>query len=84
MKFKTNQTAQTPIGPGVVQSAVIIVPGQPRKYLVRLPINELTRQHLKDTNCSTPMAAQSGLWVFTEDELGEKAVRQEETHAAAN
>lgn len=63
-----NQPVQTPIGVGVVQSASIRV-GETVKHLVRLPINEETQPHLGDSNCITPRAEHSGLWVFTEAEL---------------
>lgn len=79
MKPKTNQTVQTPIGVGVAQSATIQVAGI-IKHLVRLPINEQTKAHLGDSNCITPRAEQSGLWVFTEDQLSD--VKKEDRDVA--
>ena len=37
--------------------------------LVRLPINEVTRVVMAQSNCLTPRAKISGLWVFGEGEL---------------
>jgi len=83
MKPQFNQTIQTPIGKGVVQSPVIQFGGT-SKYLVRLPINEQTTLHLKDVNCITPRASQSGLWVFTEAELSGKPASEEMSNAPTN
>jgi hypothetical protein len=38
------------------------------EVLVRLPINKETEKHKKKSNCITPKAIGSGLWVFKEDE----------------
>ena len=83
MKPRVNQPVMTPLGQGVAQSPIILVGGV-SKYLVRLPVNEQTRLHLRDVNCITPRAHTSGLWCFGEDELsvvGSKA--QEVSNVAA-
>lgn len=63
-----NCSIKTPIGEGVVQSRFRVI-GDVSQYLVRLPVNELTSAHLKDSNCLTPRASKSGLWVFSQEEL---------------
>jgi hypothetical protein len=69
----TNTKVKTPIGEGFVQGpfAVETVSGDPvvRGALVRLPVNDITRPHLNQSNCMTPHATISGLWVFQEKEL---------------
>ena len=82
MRPKTNQTVQTPLGVGVAQSATIHVAGVV-KHLIRLLINEQTKPHLKDSNCITPRAEHSGLWVFTEDELSDVGKPKKEDHDVA-
>jgi len=68
-----NQKVSTPLGEGVVQAPFAIQSDQGenivRGALVRLPINESTRAHLNKTNCLTPHATLSGLWVFQEKDL---------------
>jgi hypothetical protein len=63
-----NQRVNTPLGEGIVQSPFMVIDG-PVKFLVRLPVNEQTNPHLKDSNCVTPRAEKSGLWVFSREEL---------------
>lgn len=63
-----NRTVQTPIGEGVAQSS-LIHDKSGNKYVVRLPINEQTKPHLKDANCITQRADRTGLWFFLEKEL---------------
>lgn len=70
----TNSTVETPMGKGIAQApAFSIRDGQGNDIvqgvLVRLPINDATRQHLNKSNCLTPHAVQSGLWVFQVKEL---------------
>ena len=68
-----NQLVNTPIGQGRCQGNYIppVVESLPesRIVLVRVSVNDATRLHLLDSNCLTPRAAQSGLWVFNESEL---------------
>lgn len=58
-----NQLVNTPIGVGRCQGSF------DERVLVRLPVNDKTRDHLKQSNCLTPRAKQSGLWVFAKAEL---------------
>ena len=67
-----NMKVKTPIGDGMVQGAFAVnVGSEPvvKGVLVRLPINELTRTQMTQSNCLTPRAAVSGVWVFQESEL---------------
>ena len=67
-----NQLVNTPIGQGRLQGPFtdsIMAPGDREAVLVRLPINEQTREYLKQSNCLTPRATQSGLWVFGVEDL---------------
>lgn len=74
MKATTNQRVKTPLGEGVAQGPFAVVDGNGaevvRAVLVRLPVNETTVKALKQSNCVTPRASLSGLWVFQEGELG--------------
>lgn len=68
----TNSTVTTPIGKGIVRGAFAVMAGTEtvtRGVMVRLPINDQTRGEMKKSNCLTPMAEVSGLWVFSEDEV---------------
>ncbi len=74
----TNAKIQTPIGAGICQGS--FNPGdesaqlaEPR-VLVRLPINETTKAALRRSNCLTPNASKSGLWVFRASECGQGLV----------
>jgi len=69
----TNQNVVTPIGKGIVQGAFavqdalggLVVNG----VIVRVPVNDETRSHLVRSNCLTPMAKHSALYVFEIKEL---------------
>lgn len=70
----TNSTVKTPLGEGIAQApAFSIRDGHDNDVatavLVRLPINDATRPHLNKSNCLTPHATLSGLWVFQVKEL---------------
>jgi hypothetical protein len=68
----TNSKVTTPIGKGIVQGSFAVMSGTEtvtRGVMVRLPINEQTRGEMKKSNCLTPQAEISGLWVFSEDEV---------------
>lgn len=73
MALTTNTKVSTPLGEGMVQAPFAIKSAQGddivHGLLVRLPINENTRLHLNKSNCITPYATISGLWVFQEKEL---------------
>lgn len=68
-----NQKVTTPLGVGMVQGRFAIVDGheQPvtNAVLVRLPINDVTRGEMGKSNCLTPRAVSSGLWVFSSGDL---------------
>jgi hypothetical protein len=67
----TNSRVRTPLGVGIVQGAFTVTAGNDAVVgvLVRLPINETTRPCLSQSNCMTPRAEISGLWVFEAKEL---------------
>lgn len=73
MKVATNQKVMTPLGNGVVEGyfAVhdnhneIVVTG----VAVRLSVNDMTRPELDKSNCLTPRAVFSGVWVFEQEQL---------------
>jgi hypothetical protein len=71
--IRNNQSVITPIGAGVAQGtyAITDASGQPivKGALVRLQIDDTTRPQLNKSNCITPHAKLSGLWVFQESEL---------------
>ena len=73
MNVMTNRKVKTPLGDGVVQGRFAIRDGNggsvENAILVRLPINEVTRETLHRSNCITPNAEASGLWVFAESEI---------------
>jgi hypothetical protein len=72
-RFITNQEVTTPLGKGMVLApfAVQLESGETVTVgiLVKLPVNEVTTKALKQSNCLTPKAKVSGLWVFPEGEL---------------
>jgi len=67
-----NQNVKTPIGEGKCQGEFdgsILSLGDSAAVLVRLPVNDATRDYLKQSNCLTPRATQTGLWVFLKEDL---------------
>ena len=62
-----NQPINTPIGKGICSGAMRS--GEQIIFLVRLPVNDQTKNHLRDGNCLTPKAQISGLWKFQGSEL---------------
>jgi hypothetical protein len=71
---KINQKVKTPLGEGFVQGQFAVLDAQTEALIskgiaVRLPVNELTQSHLKDSSCLTSHATLSGVWVFQESEL---------------
>lgn len=64
----TNTQVITPLGKGVAQGPYEVRDGKGetvgRAVLVRLPINDVTRPALHQSNCLTPNAERSGLWTF--------------------
>lgn len=73
MNQTTNTKIKTPLGEGIVQGAFTVKAADGENVvqgaLVRLPINDATRPYLTRSNCLTPHALQSGLWVFRESDL---------------
>ncbi len=73
MNLTTNTKVKTPLGEGMIQGAFAIQDTHGGKVvqgaLVRLPVNDTTRPHLNKSNCVTPRASSSGVWVFKEGEL---------------
>jgi len=80
-----NQKINTPIGDGITQGQFGIKDANGEEIvsgvMVRLPINETTRSSLTKSNCITPRAIRSGLWVFQESELQACAANGTRTHA---
>lgn len=72
-KFQFNQQVKTPLGVGIFQAPFAVVDGQGQTVvvgaLVKLPVDEVTGKALKRSNCLTPCAQVSGLWVFQEGEI---------------
>lgn len=68
-----NQSVITPLGKGLVQGAFAVLGHDgslvSNGVLVRLPINDVTKAQLKQSNCITPHAVLNGLWVFQASEL---------------
>lgn len=64
---KFNQSVRTPFGQGrcggTVKHDELVL------YLIRMPITDTTKLHRYDSNCLTPGAQLSGLWVFQKSEL---------------
>jgi hypothetical protein len=73
MMIYVNQKVVTPIGTGTVQGGFVIRDAAGHLVTsgvgVRLPVNETTQALLKRSNCITPGANVSGIWVFQESEL---------------
>ena len=72
--IQTNEKVETPLGPGIAQAPAFSIQDAhgndvAQGVLVRLPINETTRPHLNKSNCLTPHANISGLWVFQVGQL---------------
>ena len=71
--IKTNQKVITPIGDGVVQGGFEITDSAGNLIVagvgVRLPVNDVTKSHLKKRYCITPKSELSALFVFPESEL---------------
>lgn len=70
---RVNEKVNTPIGQGVVQGPFGVNDGNGeavvRGVLVRLPVDDATRSHLKKSFCVTPNAEVSALFVFQEGQL---------------
>jgi len=69
-----NQKVNTPLGEGYVQGQFAVVDPETEALIskgiaVRLPVNDMTRPHLNNSNCLTSRATLSGVWVFQESEL---------------
>ena len=66
-----HKRVQTAYGEGVSQGRVEIKVGESHVdgVLVRLPLNDVTRLHLRDANCVTPRANRSALFIFALSEL---------------
>ncbi len=65
---RVNEKINTPLGEGIVQGPFAVVDAAGENIitavLVRLPVNETTRSHLNKSNCITPKAQLSALFVF--------------------
>jgi hypothetical protein len=69
----TNMKVFTPIGKGTVDGCYVVLDGNGNVIVtgvgVRLPVDQNTSEHLKKSNCMTPLAHFNGLWVFDEKDL---------------
>jgi hypothetical protein len=57
--FRINQKVSTPLGDGMIEG-----PYGDDHWVVRVKITEVSAKALKRSNCLTPQAVISGLWVF--------------------
>lgn len=73
MQYRINQSVGTPVGAGrymanfAVQDANknLVVIGR----MVQVKLTEANRDHIKDSNCLTPFAHQTALFVFQDRDL---------------
>ena len=67
----TDLKVRTPLGIGTFQLARFQA-GRDKtfRYIVRLPVDEVTRPHLGEPNCLTKGAKLTALFYFTAAELG--------------
>ena len=69
-----NQLVKTPLGMGRAFGQMSIKSahqeGVVDAVVVRLPIDETTQPRRKDSNCLTPAASKTGVWVFPVSEIG--------------
>lgn len=72
--MRTNAKVSTPLGEGISQGPYVIRDSQgdvvSQAVLVRLPVNDQTRSHLNESNCLTPRANRSALFIFPISESG--------------
>lgn len=70
-KLQTNAKVNTPVGEGVVQGGFTIrqLENELRAVLVRVPLSDAVREHLRETCCVTPHAEHSALFVFPEEQV---------------
>ena len=72
MDIGTNQKVRTPLGEGIAQGLFAVTSEAgfvASGVIVRLPVDEVTRRELRKSNCITPRAQVSGLWVFDVKDL---------------
>jgi len=71
MNYRINQPVVTPIGEGVFQGKMDFYAFDKIEMLmlVRVKLDGETSKHLRDSNCLTPRASESGLWTFKPEEL---------------
>lgn len=74
MNYRINQAVITPIGEGIFQGVYgVSKEGSTEEAeevgLVRLNVNDQTAPHLRDSNCLTPKAVGTALWLFNEGQL---------------
>lgn len=68
-----NKIVQTPLGEGMAfglfQLRTEKQEGISHQIVVRLPVNEATRPHLRDDNCLTPYANKSAIFTFDHEQV---------------
>lgn len=73
MNLSTNCKVKTPYGEGIVNGMFIINDNDGKEIArgigVRMEVNDKTRQLLSLSNCVTPHAIVSGIWIFDEKEI---------------
>lgn len=67
----TNSKVRTPLGEGVVQGGWAVRQTEEivRAVLVRIPLTDEIRKRLNDSNCMTPHATATALFVFRASEV---------------
>ena len=74
---RINQPVSTPLGPGLFQGHFIVHhPDGATEHcsLVKISITAETGPHRTASNCLTPRAIRSGLWVFEPNQVHVRAV----------
>lgn len=86
MDYRINQTVQTPLGVGqfMANYAVLDGNGVPvvKGRMVQVKLTDTTRCHIKDSNCLTPLATSTALFVFQDDELQEAKAAKKQMYFA--
>lgn len=73
MDYRINQAVHTPLGPGqfMANYAVLDGHGVPvvKGRMVQVKLTDANRSYVKDSNCLTPLATSTALFVFQDDDL---------------
>ena len=73
MNFRINQTVHTPVGPGQFMANFATLDGSNgpvvKGRMVQIALTDDNRSHIRDSNCLTPLAMSTALFVFQDEEL---------------